>query len=109
MHGDAKAVVLAVETRQPRQVIGGEGEIGDRVLDSDLVRPAAQPGEFGIRQVTDRHLASDRPAVRATTAATLTRPKRLGKASVAARKGIRYRYSPRADLSHRRRYTDARC
>ena len=88
LNGDAETVLLAVEARQPGQIVGGQREVGDRVLDSDLVRPAAQPGKLGIRQVADRHLASEGPAVRAITAATLARPKRRGKATVAARKGI---------------------
>ena len=63
--------LLAVEARQPRQVVAGEREVGDRVLDGDLVRPAAQPGKLGIGQVADRHLTSERPAVRAVIARTL--------------------------------------
>jgi hypothetical protein len=71
LNGNAQAVLLAVEARQPRQILGGQREVGDRVLDSDLVRPAAQPGKFGIRQVADGHLASEGPAVQAITARTL--------------------------------------
>jgi hypothetical protein len=81
LNGDAETVVRAVEARQPGQIVGREREVGDRVLDSDLVRPAAQPGKLGIRQVADRQLASEGPAVRAVTAATLARPKRRGKVS----------------------------
>jgi len=71
LDGDAETVLLAVEARQPRQIVGRQREVGDRVLDSDLVRPAAQPGKLGIRQVADRHLTSERPAVRAVIARTL--------------------------------------
>ena len=71
LDGNAEMVVLAVEARQPRLVVGGEREVGDRVLDGDLIRPAAQPGKLGIGQVADRHLTSERPAVRAVIARTL--------------------------------------
>jgi hypothetical protein len=48
---DAEAVLLAVEAGQPRQIVGGECEVGDGVLVGDLVRPAAQPGQLRIGQV----------------------------------------------------------
>jgi hypothetical protein len=72
LDGDAEAVLLAVEAGQPRHIVGGEREIGDGVLVGDLVRPAAQPGQLRIGQVADRHVTSERPAVRAAIAGTLT-------------------------------------
>jgi hypothetical protein len=76
LHRDAEPVLVAVEPAKPRPVAVGQREERDRILVDSLIRPRAQPSEFWIRQVTNRHLASEQHHVRAVTARTLSMPPR---------------------------------
>lgn len=58
---DAEPVVITLEAGQPRPVVIGEGEEGDRGVFGDVGRPGVQAREFGVGQVADRQGPPDQP------------------------------------------------
>ena len=64
LHGSAQAVLEAVVRAEPIQVRIGQREVRDQVVIGNLVRPFAEPGEFGIGQKPNRPEACYRRRLR---------------------------------------------